>query len=404
MRIEKGNGYLTKKETPMRSFYFRTTLLTLFLALVLDFQSAEAAVYKWPTTRLRGMVFSLGSSEADMQYLATNWKANAARLQWVTETLLTDSAEFNQLTKVVGWCKKYQLYAWILGVSQYFNYDNMGGFWTNAAMQDNYIQMWQKIATFYKNSGDGIGYYIFSEPFACGVTQLNQFHARLTDSIRAIDKSHPIILDSPDWANPDYYNTSLNPAMAPTTDSNTVYGFHYYNPKSYTHQSDGSVPFPANNKATIQQHINNAIAFGKKYNVPIFAGEFGCVYYAPSAELYMKDCMDVWEANGLSWCAYAYREWDAMNYENNSRIVTVLKAFFALPVTPVTQIVQNPVGERLMNQPFSSSARIIDVLGRTVQISPTVSNRGNNHNSNGIYFSAANRAAKQSHGRLAILR
>ena len=71
-------------------------------------------------------------------------------------------------------------------------------------------------------------------------------------------------------------------------------------------------------KATIEARLTPVRAFQRKYHVPIFVGEFGCARYAPGAEQWLRDQMDLYEKYGWSWTYWAYREWDVMNIERTA--------------------------------------------------------------------------------------
>ena len=121
--------------------------------------------------------------------------------------------------------------------------------------------------------------------------------------------------------------------------SRMIYSIHYYKPQdSFTHQG---VYFPDNvttkeqarqyigktypglhggttwNKAKIEESMAPVIAFQKKYNVPIFAGEFSVVRWAPvaSAKEWLTDVIGIFEQNNWSWCYHAFREWHGWDLE-----------------------------------------------------------------------------------------
>ena len=60
------------------------------------------------------------------------------------------------------------------------------------------------------------------------------------------------------------------------------------------------------------------LSIQQKYHVPIFVGEFGCARYAPGAEAWLGDQIDLYEQYGWSWAYWAFREWDVMNIERTA--------------------------------------------------------------------------------------
>jgi hypothetical protein len=47
----------------------------------------------------------------------------------------------------------------------------------------------------------------------------------------------------------------------------------------------------------------------------LFGGEFGCARYAPGAEQWLRDQLDLYESYGWSWAYWAFREWDVVDIE-----------------------------------------------------------------------------------------
>ena len=49
----------------------------------------------------------------------------------------------------------------------------------------------------------------------------------------------------------------------------------------------------------------------------IYVGEFSAVRWAPGAERYLKDCIDLFEEYGWDWAYHAFREWDGWSFEHS---------------------------------------------------------------------------------------
>jgi hypothetical protein len=112
---------------------------------------------------------------------------------------------------------------------------------------------------------------------------------------------------------------------------------HFYDPHYYTHQKPADkVAYPGFrepainlkattelkdvgwDKSTLEAKLAPVRAFQQKYQVPIFVGEFGCARFAPGAEQWFRDQMDLYEGYGWSWAYWAFREWDVMNIERTA--------------------------------------------------------------------------------------
>jgi len=60
------------------------------------------------------------------------------------------------------------------------------------------------------------------------------------------------------------------------------------------------------------------VKFMLHYNVHIYAGEFSAVRWAPGADNYLRDCINLFEEYGWDWTYHAYREWDGWSVEHGS--------------------------------------------------------------------------------------
>jgi endoglucanase len=176
------------------------------------------------------------------------------------------------------------------------------------------IKIWPQMARHYKNAPASVIYEILNEPNTFAASDWARIQSIVLDSIRSIDTLHTVIVTGADWGG-IYGLTQL----IPLKDKKLIYSFHFYDPFLFTHQAAtwaspslgdlGNVPFPYNaarmpacpaslkgtwvegslntsyktdgTVAKLKSTIDQAINFGKKYNVPIFCGELG-VYIAKS--------------------------------------------------------------------------------------------------------------------------
>lgn len=201
--------------------------------------------------------------------------------------------------------------------------------WRERAAQEAYVQMWREIASHYHGRPSIVGYDLMCEPHPDQeanqpLGDWNVLARKLTAAIREVDRQTPILVNSIGWAYPKTFDV-----LQPTGDPRTVYTVHFYDPHYYTHQKPAdkvSYPGfrlpgkeqPAWDKATLQARLAPVRAFQEKHHVPIFVGEFGCARYAPGAEEWMRDQIDLYEQYGWSWAYWAYREWDVMNIERTA--------------------------------------------------------------------------------------
>ena len=58
-----------------------------------------------------------------------------------------------------------------------------------------------------------------------------------------------------------------------------------------------------------------AEAFAQRHDARIFVGEFSAIAWAPGAERYLKDCIELFDEYGWDWCYHAFNEWRGWNVE-----------------------------------------------------------------------------------------
>ncbi len=176
------------------------------------------------------------------------------------------------------------------------------------------MKIWPQIARHYKNAPTSVIYEILNEPNTFAVADWAKIQKSVLDTIRTIDTLHTVIVTGADWG-----GIAGLTKLLPLADKKLIYSFHFYDPFLFTHQAAtwaspslgdlGNVPFPYNASkmpacpvslkgtwvesglntsyktdgtvAKLKSTIDQAINFGKKYNVKIFCGELG-VYNAKS--------------------------------------------------------------------------------------------------------------------------
>ncbi len=203
------------------------------------------------------------------------------------------------------------------------------GIWTPEA-QEMIVDLWKEIARHFKGNPNIYGYDILNEPLEPsyvytpdGALDWNRFAERIAKAIREIDPDTPIIVACAIGGNPVGFG-----ALKPINVPNTIYTVHCYLPHGYTHQGvhgakmvgrypgvkyDGQVW----NKEMLRRSLEPVVKFQQQYHVPIFVGEFGVARWAPGAEQYLTDYIDLFEEYGWDWTFHAFREWDGWSAEHS---------------------------------------------------------------------------------------
>jgi len=148
---------------------------------------------------------------------------------------------------------------------------------------------------------------------------------RAAKAIRAIDPERTLIVEPPEWGDPAGLR-ELRPLDVP----NVVYSVHMYLPHAFTHQGVGGRGPPCRypgeidgklwDKAQLEAALQPVVEFQLKYGVHFYIGEFSAIRWAPegSAQRYLEDLIDIFEAHGWDWSYHAFREWDGWSVEHGS--------------------------------------------------------------------------------------
>ena len=210
------------------------------------------------------------------------------------------------------------------------NFETSLEIWRDAAAQEAYARMWQRVAAHYRGRASVVGFDLVCEPHPDEAAKeplgdWNALAKKITKAIRSVNKETPILVNSSGWGYPHLFDE-----LQPTGDPRTVYVVHFYSPRHYTHQRPnhpvaypGVVPAHVEpeqrwDRETVKRTLLPVRKFQEKHHVPILAGEFGCARWAPNVEQFLRDQMDLYEQWGWSWAYYAFREWDAMDIEKTA--------------------------------------------------------------------------------------
>ena len=190
-----------------------------------------------------------------------------------------------------------------------------------------FVAKWRRIAGRFKGNADAIyGYDLCNEPvqYAEALPECDwwSIQRRAAEAIREVDPDTPIIIESNIWDVPSTYGT-----MSPLTLTNVVYEVHVYNPPEYTHQGVGHRDstlraYPDSARKWDKEHLKRILKpvrdFEKRHGAKIYVGEFSAIAWAPGADQYLRDCIDIFEEYGWDWTYHAFREWDGWSVEHEA--------------------------------------------------------------------------------------
>ena len=144
---------------------------------------------------------------------------------------------------------------------------------------------------------------------------------RCAEAIRAVDPDTPIVVE-PMYCDPGWFAQFSALKM-----DNVIYQVHLYYPHDYTHQGVlkrpdrvESWPDPKKgwNREYLLRSLRPAIDFQREHGAKMYAGEFSAIAWAPNAELYIRDCISVFEELGWDWTYHAFREFNGWSVEHEA--------------------------------------------------------------------------------------
>jgi endoglycosylceramidase len=154
-------------------------------------------------------------------------------------------------------------------------------FWANedapngaGALEDDYTQMWQHVASYFSDNPNIAGFELMNEPFPgtnadpfFSTEQLTPFYDQVSSAIRSVDPSTPV-----------FYEPSLNAIYGQPIDLGTVddphgvLAFHDYLP-GFLKLAGLPPSLPAG-----QASFNDAAQYAGEHGIPAFMSEFGSNY------------------------------------------------------------------------------------------------------------------------------
>ncbi len=204
---------------------------------------------------------------------------------------------------------------------------------------DHFVEVWKRIARRFKGNPSVWGYDLVNEPVQTRPAPYDYWNLQRTaaEAVREIDPDTPIIIESNMWDSAPAFEY-----LSPLAMDNVIYQVHMYNPGSFTHQGvhntygeqgkQAGIAYPGVidgakwDKEMIRKSLRPVRDFQKRHDARIYVGEFSAIAWAPGAEKYLADCIDVFEEYGWDWTYHAFREWSGWSVEHEGPDRDHLKA------------------------------------------------------------------------------
>jgi len=194
--------------------------------------------------------------------------------------------------------------------------------WQDAAFRDEAIRFWRDLVAEIGTHPALAGINVLNEPRPRDPAQLDAFYSAVVAAIREVNVTVPIVLDP----GPDSEPAALA-ALAAIPDPAVLYDIHLYEPWAFVtwRTNQGRFSYPGNDeeeRRIDREHLASVLDLAARWQqangVPssrIVLGEFGMDRRIEGAAGYLGDTIDLAEAHGWHWAFYAFRDWQAMDYE-----------------------------------------------------------------------------------------
>jgi aryl-phospho-beta-D-glucosidase BglC (GH1 family) len=230
---------------------------------------------------------------------------------------LIQDGDFSYLKIAIEWCKKYGLYC-ILDLhaapgSQNYEWhsDSPGEalLWKDKKYQKEFIRIWQMLVSEFKNEKAIAGFDILNEPVCKEEKILLNLYREAVKEIRKIDQKHIIFLEGNNWAQEVEF-------LGKPWDNNLVYSMHFYPPLEFTFGFVRNLRYPGRiydkfySKADLRRILLRYHKLKKKWQVPIYVGEFGqnsrCPYCHRELQ-WLKDTLSLFKGFNFHWTYWTYK-------------------------------------------------------------------------------------------------
>jgi len=253
-----------------------------------------------------------------------------------------DNEGFSLLKQALDWCKQYNLDAIVdlhILRSHHFN-QKVKALWTEPAAQERFLQCWRDLSKELRNyPAADVAYELMNEPVADDPEDWNKLVKKTIPVIRQEEPARIIVIGSNRWQSA----ATFDQLWVPENDRNIILSFHMYEPFLLTHHTaswtgikdyTGPVYYPgiivkeediknlpdslrnviirnklSYNIDSIRHHFTKPIAVAKKYNLPLYCGEWGCLNIVPAAarNQWFRDMKEVLEENNIGWATWEYK-------------------------------------------------------------------------------------------------
>lgn len=184
-----------------------------------------------------------------------------------------------------------------------------------AGNKDKFLAFWRQTAAHFQNASTGVFFEVLNEPFGKLTPELwNEYFAEALGIIRQTNPTRTVVVGPGSWNSIKH----LAELKLPENDRNLIVTVHFYEPFAFTHQGAGwtdrkdklGFDWTASSEETaaLNSAFDQAAAWGKANQRPLFLGEFGAYERGPmeSRQRWTAAVARAAEARGWSWSYWQF--------------------------------------------------------------------------------------------------
>lgn len=212
--------------------------------------------------------------------------------------------------------------------------------WTDPKAQEKFLLLWQDLSSELRQYPVGlVAYELMNEPVADDPEDWNKLVEKAVKEIRKQEPERKIVIGSNKWQSVGTFDQ----LRIPEADRNIILSFHFYTPMLITHYKaswtgvgryEGPVNYPGQivapediealpadiarivkgnngvyNREVLEKLLEKPLAVAKKYNLPLYCGEWGCLSTTPrKARLqWYEDVRHNLEKHNIAWANWDYK-------------------------------------------------------------------------------------------------
>ncbi len=187
-------------------------------------------------------------------------------------------------------------------------------FWESPVLKEKALARIGKTVQHFAGRGDELAAYEFiNEPLVKPTTgkpytpkDWLSYQEKIVAEVRKYDKDRYVVVNAGYGGETSAYRN-----FKPLEDKRLVYGAHFYNPHSFTHQGlhgrDKIYTYPGMisgqlwNKEKLKAVLQPLIKFKNEHNALVWIGEFSSVTWERSSKQWICDAVELFNKNNLAW-------------------------------------------------------------------------------------------------------